>query len=67
MNYYTYLGNEEIGKEILGSEGKFINRNVKRFNKTTTYKLLQKADIFRVYTFTNFYDYKTFKLVMKRG
>lgn len=67
MNFYTYLGNEEIGREILGSEGKFINKNVKRFNQTVTYKVIQKADKFRVYTFSNFYDYKTFKLVMKRG
>jgi hypothetical protein len=67
MNYYTYLGNEEIGREILGSEGKFINKNVKRFKQTATYKVIQKEDKFRVYTFSNFYDYKTFKLVMKRG
>lgn len=63
MNYYSFIGD----KEPLGTDKCFINRNVKRFNQTITYKLLQKADIFRVYTFTNFYDNNTFKLVMKRG
>lgn len=67
MNFYTYLGNEDLGKEALGSENRFINKNIKNIKKTIIYKIAQNAKCFRIYSFTNFYDNNTFRLIEKRG
>lgn len=62
MNYYSYIGEEEP----IGNNNRFINRGVKNFKQTATYKTLLKNEHFKVFTFTNFYDEKTYKLVFSR-
>jgi len=68
MNFYMYLCDAELGKEPLGSTGKYIWRGLKtvagairRANKYDTQNGV------RIYSFTNFYKAETFKLVYERG
>lgn len=64
MGFYAYLGNAELGSEPLGSFGRMVIADLKtkqgalrRCNK------YWKDRTFRIYSYTNFYDERTFKRV----
>lgn len=62
MNYYIYNEAVPLGKETCGTFGKHVRRNctirkVKNILKSYKYKE------YSVYSFTNFYDNKTFKKI----
>ena len=65
MNYYMYDRDVELGTERLGTLGRHIDKE----HNTPNY-LIRTATKFnysqyRIYSFTNFYDDSTFKLVSK--
>lgn len=64
MAFYAYLGDAELGSEQVGSSGRMIIPELKtvkgairRCNKYWSGKE------FRVYSYTDFYDERTFKRV----
>lgn len=64
MAFYAYLGNADLGSEELGSFGRMVIPDLKtargairRCNKYWAGKE------FRVYSYTDFYDKRTFKRV----
>lgn len=65
-NYYVYNTTDELGNEPLGTEKKHIFTN-------TTLKLVKRVirtwgfDKYSIYSFTNFYDDKTFKLIERNN
>jgi len=65
MNYYAYKGNNELGTEPLGTEGRHL-LNYKRVSYVIRYLRSLGYDKFMVYTYSNFYDDNTFKLVYKQ-
>jgi hypothetical protein len=65
--FYCYKGLHDLGSEPCGTEGRHIFHNLKtlrgainRVNKWYKY------GHFKIYSFTNFYDDKTFKLVYQK-
>jgi len=66
QNFYVYKGISELGQESLGTEGKHIWRDLKTLRGAIRRMRLYGYESFRIYTFSNFYDDKTFKLVYKR-
>jgi hypothetical protein len=66
QNFYAYKGDAELGHESCGTE----NRHVWKDLKTLRGAIARMDDYgyksFQIYTFTDFYDEKTFKLVYKR-
>lgn len=70
MNFYAYntdkCGDVPLGEESLGTDGKAIARHYKTLRGMINN--LNKAGWkhFRIYTFVNFYDNKTFKEVYKQ-
>jgi len=67
QNFYAYKGNEELGKESLGTEGRWIWKDLKTLRGAVKRMNALRYASFRIYTFWNFYDNKTFKLVYKRN
>jgi len=59
MNFYAYIPKD--GKEPVGTADKIISRKYKSLKSFLKYGLYN-PDLFRVFTFTNFYDESTFKL-----
>ncbi len=63
MYFYAYNSNVQLGSENLGSDGKVIWRDL----KTTRSALARLRKLgwnqWSLYTFTNFYDSRTFCLV----
>jgi len=62
MNIYAYAGDKELGKEDLGTSNKLMFKDLisirailRRCTKTFG------GNNFRVYSYTNFYDNKTFR------
>lgn len=62
MNFYIYNQNVPLGSEKLGSEGRHILRNC-TIRKVKNLLRSVKYPEYSVYSFTNFYDDKTFKKV----
>lgn len=64
MNFYAYKGNDPLGKEPLGSENRLIWKDLKTIKGARN--RAKKAfgnQPFKLYTFTNFFDDKTFSEV----
>lgn len=67
MEFYAYItlnpGCESMNDEPLGSMGRMIIREYKTVRGAVNKcKRLWEGKSFKVYSFTNFYDDKTFKL-----
>lgn len=62
MNFYAYI--PKNGKEPLGTAGRVISRKYKSLKTFLKYGLYN-PDLFRVFTFQEFYKPETFKLVKK--
>lgn len=64
LKLYAYKGDHDLGKEPLGTSDKVIWRDL-----TTVRGAVERANKlfgrgnYRIYTFNNFYDHKTFKRV----
>lgn len=69
MNFYAYLGSAELGKEPCGTSGKILLRHGE-------YKTLRgfmrhcipdswRGTPYRVYTFSNLYDNRTYTLIFR--
>lgn len=61
MKYYAYAGNYELGKEPLGTADKLLI-----WDLTAMWAILRRCRrvfgmSFRLYSYTNFYDDKTFR------
>lgn len=66
-NFYAYRGAHRLGEEPLGTEGKMIARDLKTVGgMVRRCRAAWGSGPFRVYTFTNFYDDRTFRLVASR-
>jgi len=63
MNFYMYKGKDELGKEPLGTSGRHIWRDLKTVRGAITRARSLYGEDFTLYTFSNFYDDKTFKKV----
>jgi phage terminase large subunit-like protein len=63
MNFYCYNQNVELGKEKLGSDGKAIIRDLKTLKGVVNRLEKYGWKEYRIYSFTNFYDDKTFQLL----
>lgn len=66
QNYYVYNTTDELGNEPLGTEGNHVFTD-------TTLKLVKRViktwgfNKYSIYSFTNFYDDKTFKLIERNN
>ena len=64
MGFYAYIGNDELGSEPLGSFGRMVISDLKTargaFRRCNKY---WKGKVFRVYSFTDFYDESTYRRV----
>lgn len=63
MQYYVYAGFNKLGEESLGTEGRNIWKDLKTDKGALRRAQRRYPQGFRLYRFTNFYDYKTFKEV----
>ena len=64
MQVYIYEGNYELGKEPCGTSGKYLLKvkSLRGLKQTYIYKMLIRKGIdFRAFSYSNFYDDKTFK------
>lgn len=62
MNYYLYKGTAKLGNEQCGTEGRHIFFNCTIKKVINTLKEL-KYRHYSIYSFINFYDDNTFKLI----
>ena len=61
MNFYVYLGDAELGKEGLGSDGRHIWQDLKTLRGAINRaKRYMPGQTFTVHSFGNFYDSSTF-------
>jgi hypothetical protein len=65
-NFYAYNGNAELGHEPCGTEGRHIWQDLKTLRGAIKRMEALGYKSFRIYTFWNFFDNKTFKLVYKQ-
>lgn len=66
QSFYAYLGKENLGSESCGSEGKFLWDDLKTaIGAINRMRKLAKGKPFKIYTYTNFYNNKTFKLIFE--
>lgn len=64
MRFYCYKGDHELGKEPLGSADRMIWRDLKTIQGAVRRATrLWGAGGFRLFSFTNFFDDRTFKEV----
>ena len=68
MNFYSYTtetpNTPGLSDEPLGSGGRFIDRDLKTVRGAVNrMKKVSSGKSFKVFSFTNFYDDKTFRLV----
>lgn len=64
MGFYAYLGHAELGSEQLGTSGRMIIEDLKtRQGAIRRCKKYWAGKEFRIYSYTNFYDKRTFKRV----
>lgn len=64
MKFYCYKGDAELGSEPLGSDNRLIWHDLKTIGSARNRaKKIFKGASFRLYSFTNFQDNKTFKEV----
>ena len=61
MQFYAYKGSAELGKEPCGGDGKLIIRDLKTVRGAHKRCRTYLGSEYRLYTFTSFYDNKTFK------
>lgn len=66
MNFYCYKGTHPLGEEPIGTADRYIYRNRKSLVILIRRLLSYGWTTFSIYTFTNFYDDSTFKLVYKQ-
>ena len=66
QNFYAYKGDAELGKEPLGTEDRYVWKDLKTLKGAIDRMNSFGYKSFRIYTFADFYDNKTFKLVYKR-
>lgn len=66
--YYAYKGDAELGSEPCGTEGRHVWEDLKT-TKGAVRRMqgLYGNKSFKIYSFTDFYDNKTFKLIYKQG
>lgn len=64
MNFYCYKGEWEFGKEPCGTEYKHIWKDLKTKEGALRRAVNLYGNSFRLFTFTNFYDNKTFQRVI---
>ena len=66
MEFYSYNSTKPLGKEDLGSNGRMITRDLKTLRgvENRIPKSWHKTG-YSIYTFTNFYNDDTFRLVRK--
>lgn len=67
MNFYAYLPDKD-GSEPCGTDNRIVSKNeYKTLSSFMRYRLIpyysNNFNLFKVFTFTNFYDDKTFKQV----
>ncbi len=62
MNFYVYNKNIPLGQEQCGTEGRHVLENCTIRKVTNLINRLQYKH-YSIYSFTNFYDDKTFKLI----
>jgi hypothetical protein len=63
MNFYAYKDQYLLGHEPLGTANRMIWRDLKTVRGAINRAKKLWGRWYRIYTFTNFYDDKTFKLV----
>jgi hypothetical protein len=62
MNIYAYKGNKELGQEELGTFNKLMFSDLKsKWGILRRCRQAFKGNDFRVYSYSNFYDDKTFR------
>lgn len=66
MNYYTHKGIMPLGQEGIGTSGRYIDRDLKTLKGVIRRAKARGLKSFTIYTFTNFYDNKTFTKVYQR-
>lgn len=63
MKFYVYKGSKPLGQEQLGSDGKYLWSDLKTIGGAIKRaKRTFKSNDFMLYSYSNFYDNKTFKL-----
>ena len=63
MQFYAYKGQYLLGAEPCGTEHKAIWRDLKTIRGAINRAKSAWGSFYRIYSFTNFYDNSTFKLV----
>lgn len=66
-NFYAYNEDVPIGQESVGTSGKMIIRDLKTLRGVMKRCRTVGWTTFRIYTFSNFYDDKTFTLLHRRN
>lgn len=63
MKFYAYKGDYEIGHEPCGTEGKLMFELKTTRGAIKRVRGIFKSSPFKLYTYTNFYDDNTFRVV----
>jgi hypothetical protein len=66
MKFYGYIGNYDLGCEPLGTEGRHLKELKTLAGAIKHFKQWFNNKPFKLYTYHNFYDDKTFKLTYKQ-
>lgn len=64
LHFYAYHGHWQLGQEPLGSDRKLIFYLKTIRGAKNRCKAAYNGEPYRLYTFTNFYDNSTFRLVL---
>lgn len=65
--FYCYKGNYNLGSEPLGTEGRHIFEDLQTLRGAINrIKKWYHYEHFRIYSYSNFYDDKTFKLIYEQ-
>ena len=65
--FYAYSGLYELGKEPCGSDGRMLFELKTTLGAVNRCARVFKDKPFMLYTYTNFYDNKTFRLVYREN
>lgn len=67
LKLYCYKGNYDLGCEPLGTEGRHIFNDLQTIRGAKN-RLIKwyNYNHFRIYTYSNFYDDKTFRLIYEQ-
>jgi hypothetical protein len=67
MKFYAYLSELPLGKEPLGTAGKLLFELKTKKGAIKHCQRIWKEKKFHIYTYTNFYDNDTFRVVFVNG